>query len=127
MPTSFSNRRVGHHGGMSDQDDFPLSVSESLDSDEVRNADGDEVADPPERWIEAKDDETLDERLAEEEPDVSAGREDSGEAHDSGQGGGLRLESDADLDRIDPEQHGRTKGQIDGTPEDGDSFFSVQE
>ncbi len=54
----------------SDFDDFPLSPSESLDSDEIRNDDGDEVADPPERWIEAKDDETLDERLSDEEPDV---------------------------------------------------------
>jgi len=50
-------------------DDFPLSQSEELDSDEIRNDDGDETADPPERWIEAKDDETLDELLSEEEPD----------------------------------------------------------
>lgn len=99
---------------MSDQDDFPLSTSEELDSDEIRNDDGDEVADPPERWIEAKDDETLAERLSDEEPDV-------GETS----GRGLDDDSDDELDRIDPKEHGRTKGQIDGTPEDGDSFFDI--
>jgi hypothetical protein len=110
-------------------DDNPLDTTESLDSDEVRNDDGDQVADPPERWIEAKDDETLDERLAEEEPDVSEDDEDDeeSEAHDSEQGGGLTLERDDQLDRIDPEEHGRTLGQIDGTPEDGDSFFDIVE
>lgn len=85
--------------------DETLSPSESLDSDEVRNDDGDTVADPPDRWIEPKEDETLDERLAEEVPDVSA---------------------------TDPVEDGpverparRTSGQIDGTPEDGDSFYEI--
>jgi len=109
-------------------DDFPLSQSEELDSDEIRNDDGDETADPPERWIEAKDDETLDERLSEEVPDVSADdEEDDLDTHDSDQGGGLSLTTDDELDEIDPEEHGRTRGQIDGTPEDGDSFFDVVE
>lgn len=114
----------------SDFDDFPLSQSEELDSDEVRNDDGDEVADPPERWIPANDDETLDERLAEEEPDVDADEDaddDATEAHDSDEGGGLELESDDELDRIDTEENGRTLGQIDGTPEDGDSFYDIVE
>lgn len=112
---------------MSDQDDLPLSTSEELDSDEIRNDDGDEVADPPDRWIEAKDDETLDERLADEEPDVLGDDDESSDAHDADAGGGLILESDDDLDRIDPGQHGRTRGQIDGTPEDGESFFDIVE
>ena len=30
------------------------------------------------------------------------------------------------LDRLDPAQHGTERGQIDGTPEDGDSFFDVE-
>lgn len=57
-----------------------LSPSESLDSDEVRNNDGDEVVDPPEGWSgadkfgttprEEQEGESLDQRLAEEEPDV---------------------------------------------------------
>ena len=37
------------------------------------------------------------------------------------------LTSDDELDRLDPQQHGRERGQIDGTPEDGDSFFDVVE
>jgi hypothetical protein len=36
-------------------------------------------------------------------------------------------EPDDELDRIDPEQHGRERGQIDGTPEDGESFYDVVE
>nr|WP_157516925.1 hypothetical protein [Mycobacterium sp. MS1601] len=81
--------------------DQTLSPSESLDSDEVRNDDGDIVADPPEQWIEAKEEETLDERLADEEPDVLTGGED------------------------DARPARRTRGQIDGTPEDGDSFYDI--
>jgi hypothetical protein len=34
--------------------------------------------------------------------------------------------SDA-LDRTDPDVRGVERGQIDGTPEDGDSFFNVVE
>ena len=33
------------------------------------------------------------------------------------------LMSDDDLDHVDPEHHGRDSGQIDGSPEDGDSIF----
>jgi hypothetical protein len=107
----------------SDFDDFPLSESEALDSDEIRNDDGDEVADPPERWIEAKDDETLDERLSEEVSDVTADDDGGGEDgdDDSDAEGGL------DLDRLDPQRHGTERGQIDGTPEDGTSFFDIVE
>ena len=59
-------------------DDNPLTPEEALDSDEIRNDDGDEVVDPPDEWIEAKDNETLDERLAEEVPD-SLGSDADGE------------------------------------------------
>lgn len=106
-------------------DDFPLSPSEALDSDEVRNDDGDETVDPPERWIEARDDENLDERLADEEPDVSPDDIDLRDADDR-----VRRTvsmTDDQIDRLDPEQHGRERGQIDGTPEDGDSFYDVVE
>jgi hypothetical protein len=110
-------------GAMSD--DFPLTPEEALDSDEVRNDDGDEVVDPPERWIDAADDETLDERLAEEEPDVSP---DDIDLRDAGDGDRETVSmSDDELDRLDPQEHGRTRGQIDGTPEDGDSFYDVVE
>lgn len=126
-------------GGMSDStfDDFPLSQSEELDSDEIRNDDGDEVADPPERWIEAKDDESLDERLADEEPDVTVDEPAEGagadgvvapsEAHDSDAGGGLELVTGDELDHLDTQRHGGEAGQIDGTPEDGESLFTVVE
>lgn len=103
-----------------------LDPSESLDSDEVRNDDGDEVADPPEQWIDADDHESLDEKLAAEVPDNSRDDGPSSEAHDSETGGGLEIVSGDDLDRIDPNEHGRKRGQIDGTPEDGDSFFDIE-
>ena len=86
----------------SDNNDDMLDQSESLDSDEVRNDDGDAVVDPPD-----------------DEPSM--------QAHDADQGGALELVGDDELDRIDPNVHGRERGQIDGTPEDGDSSFDVQE
>ena len=100
----------------------------ALDADDVRNDDGDEVVDPPDGWAaadhvaEEPDGESLDEKLAAEEPE----RSDEGEAaaatdDDTG------LLSDDELDRVDPEDHGRDKGQIDGSPEDGDSMFPVVE
>jgi hypothetical protein len=106
-------------------DDFPLSPQEALDSDEVRNDDGDETVDPPERWIDAREDENLDERLADEEPDVRPEDIDLRDADD------LDLQtvstSDDKIDALDPQQHGRERGQIDGTPEDGESFYDVIE
>lgn len=82
--------------------DDTLGPSESLDSDEVRNDDGDAVVDPPDDWIEPETGETLDEKLAAEVPDR--------------------------LPPAPPEQQRparRTYGQIDGTPEDGESFYTV--
>jgi hypothetical protein len=57
-------------------DDNPLDPSESVDSEEVRNADGDEVADPPDKWIDAEQDQSLDDRLAAEIPDGKTPDED---------------------------------------------------
>ncbi len=109
----------------SDIGDFPeeggpgdtLNASEGTDSDELRNDDGDIVVDPPEDWSEAnrfgitareeREGESLDDRLAEEEPDVSA---------DAALGAG------ASDDRGPGRAH---LGQIDGTPEDGDSLYDV--
>ena len=65
-----------------DSDDIPLSPR-SPDSDELRNADGDEVVDPPEEWIDAGENESLDERLAEETPDVSPADIDPRDADDT--------------------------------------------
>jgi hypothetical protein len=95
--------------------DDTLRPAEALDPDEVRNDDGDEVVDPPEHWVAADhiadepDGESLDEKLAAEEPDSSAQPSDGG----------------IELDRINPADHGTDQGQISDTPEDGDSFFPV--
>lgn len=107
-------------------DENPLTPSEALDSDEVRNDDGDEVVDPPERWIDAREDESLDERLADETPDVSPDDIDLRDADDAETRETITT-SDDELDRLYPEQHGRERGQVDGTPEDGESFYDVVE
>lgn len=93
-----------------------LNASEGTDSDELYNDDGDVVVDPPERWSEAnrfgmtareeREGESLDARLAEEEPDVTA--------------------ADVAVEPLDDGPPGRAhRGQIDGAPEDGDSLFEV--
>ena len=94
-------------------DDDTLDPSESTDSDEVRNDDGDTVVTPPDDWSEAnkfgmtareeREGESLDARLAEEEPDVLG---------------------DAVPEERPAQAH---HGQISGTPEDGDSLFDVEE
>jgi hypothetical protein len=95
-----------------DVDPQTLDPSESTDSDEVRNDDGDTVVDPPDDWSEAdkfgmtareqREGESLDDRLAEEEPDVL---------------------NDPGPDAMRPARAHR--GQISGAPEDGDSLFNV--
>ena len=90
---------------------------EALDPDEVRNDDGDEVVDPPDRWAaadkvaEEPEGESLDDKLAAEEPEPAAAVAD---------------ETD-DVDHIDPQAHGTDRGQISGAPENGDSIFPVVE
>lgn len=103
-----------------------LDQSESLDSDEVRNDDGDEVVDPPDRWIDADDHESLDEKLKAEISDTAPDDQPSQDAHDSDEGGALDVVSDDELDHLDPTHYGRDRGQIDGTPEDGESFFNIE-
>jgi hypothetical protein len=112
---------------MKADDDDMLEQAESLDSDEVRNDDGDQVADPPDEWIGADDNDSLADKLVAEVPDDPGSARVSTDAHDAGSGGALGLISDDDLDGIDPAGHGRVSGQIDGTPEDGDSFFNLAE
>ena len=92
-----------------------LSPSEATDSDEVRNVDGDEVVDPPDEWYpadrrgmssdEAAEGESLDDKLAAEEPDT--------------------LPLDDSRTPEEDEFARRHHGQISGSPEDGDSFFNV--
>lgn len=127
LPTGCLARSpTGQSGVVESETNDMLDPSESLDSDEVRNDDGDEVVDPPERWIDAEEHESLEEKLAAETGDCPPDDSPSREAHDSDEGGALDVVSDDDLDRIDPDVHGRERGQIDGTPEDGDSFFDVE-
>jgi hypothetical protein len=93
-------------------DDDTLSPSESTDSDEVRNDDGDIVVDPPDDWSEAnkfgmtareeEEGESLEYKLAAEEPEVPPDAEPPTERPD----------------RVH-------RGQIDGAPEDGDSLYNV--
>jgi hypothetical protein len=109
-----------------DPADFPeeggpgdtLNASEGTDSDELHNDDGDIVVDPPEGWSEAnrfgmtareeREGESLDARLAEEEPDISPDSPDHGAAS------------------LDDGPPGRAhRGQIDGAPEDGQSLYQV--
>ncbi|BBX89817.1 hypothetical protein H5U98_01205 [Mycolicibacterium boenickei] len=65
---------------MSDIENGPddtLSPSESTDSDEVANADGDDVVDPPEHWHgadRADEPESLESKLDAERPDRLAGQ-----------------------------------------------------
>ena len=101
---------VGQHGGMAgdDFDDNPLEPAEQLDSDEVRNDDGDEVVDPPEEWIEARTTKHSTRRLAEEVPDDLGDDEGTklSDADDSDAGGGLTLVSNDELDHMDPSSTG---------------------
>jgi hypothetical protein len=96
--------------------DDTLRPAEALDPDDVRNEDGDEVVDPPEHWAaadhiaEEPEGESLDEKLAAEEPDQTA-----------------VIDETDDVDHIDPEHHGTHEGQVSGTPENGDSIFPVVE
>jgi hypothetical protein len=112
---------------MSTESDFPeeggpgdtLDPSESTDSDEILNDDGDIVVDPPEHWSEAdkfgmtareeREGEPLDQRLAAEEPDV---------LNDVTAG----PSSDDTDDDLPARAH---RGQISSAPEDGDSLFEV--
>lgn len=80
--------------------DNTLGPSESLDSDEVRNDDGDIVVDAPLRWISPKENLTLDKRLAAEEPEFGYTEEPP----------------------LMPRRH---RGQISGSPNDGPSFYGV--
>lgn len=123
-----------------------LSPSEGLDADEVRNDDGDEVVDPPEHWSgadkfgttarEEKEGEPLEQRLAEEEPDIEpeelpdrpvAATPDDELTEEL-------VDEVVDDETIDIEEipgHVESsrvdRGQVSGSPEDGDSLFPVVE
>jgi hypothetical protein len=109
-----------------------LTPMEATDSDDVLNDDGDEVVDPPDDWSgvdkfgmsaqEQAQGESLDQRLAEEVPDITPDDIDLSDAVDV-IGADEALPS-SDFAAVDPGEH---HGQIDGAPEDGDSLFPVVE
>jgi|SRR6185312_7168886 len=107
--------------------DDMLSPEEALDSDEVRNDDGDEVVAPPDEWLDPHDDDSLDERLSAEEPDTSVDTPLSDAAF-TPDGVASRehatKHADAD-DGVIVEDSRVDRGQVDGSPEDGESFFDV--
>jgi hypothetical protein len=100
---------------MPDGPDDTLSPSESTDSDELRNDDGDIVVDPPDDWSaanrpgmtarEEREGESLDDRLAAEEPDT-----------------GVDAVAGSPGDESPSRVH---RGQVDGAPEDGESLYNV--
>ncbi|KSZ60249.1 hypothetical protein RCF27_19720 [Rhodococcus pyridinivorans] len=130
-----------------------LSPSEGLDADEVRNDDGDEVVDPPEDWSgadkfgttqrEEQEGESLDQRLAEEEPDVEPAEpldkpvaatpedeltEDVDEVIDDATTGAPEESKLADeVDGVIVQDSRVDRGQISGAPEDGESIFPIVE
>lgn len=91
--------------------DDTLPPSEATDSDELRNDDGDQVVTAPEQWQPGHGPaaRSLDDKLAAEEPDVAAA---------AGAG------DDRDDQGAPVHRH---RGQIGGAPEDGESFFTVQD
>jgi hypothetical protein len=107
--------------------DEMLSPEEQLDSDEVRNDDGDEVVEAPDTWLDPREDESLDERLAEEEPDTSVDTPLSDAAFlEDGVSRGEHVVKHAEVvEGVIVEDSRVDRGQVDGTPEDGESFFGV--
>ncbi|MBO0679872.1 hypothetical protein JRC04_20585 [Mycolicibacterium sp. S2-37] len=110
-----------------------LRPTEALDADDVRNDDGDNVVDPPDGWSEASQSdalprgeagggESLDHKLAAEVPDAAA----APAADDASTGDTTELPDDQ-IDHVVPGDTGTDAGQVSGTPEDGDSFFTVVE
>lgn len=140
--------------GIEDGPGDTLNPSESLDSDDVRNNDGDDVVDPPDGWSgadkfgttarEEREGESLEEKLSEEEPDVAVEEQRKipiAVTPDDE----LSEEVDRILDEEDAvipvfgrkhaevvegviiEDSRTDRGQIDGSAEDGDSFFTMQD
>ena len=87
------------------------------------------MVDPPDTWIEPREDESLDERLAAEEPDTSAdGPAPDPSTLEDGVSSKEYAVKEADVvDGVIVEDSRVSRGQIDGTPEDGDSFFDVED
>ncbi len=107
--------------------DDTLSPKEALDSDEIRNDDGDDVVTAPDTWLDPREDETLGQRLADEVPDISVDDPVSDVVREDGISSSEFAVKEADVvDGVIVEDSRVSRGQIDGTPEDGESFFDVE-
>jgi hypothetical protein len=108
--------------------DESLTPEEQLDSDEIRNDDGDEVVDPPDTWLDPREDESLDERLADEEPETSVDTPQSDAAFtpDGVASAEFGVKEADVVDGVIVQDSRVDRGQVDGTPEDGGSFFDVE-
>lgn len=116
--------------------DDTLRPAEALDSDDVRNDDGDEVVDPPRDWsqpmktetgVAAEDGETLDDKLAAERPDPALGTPPTGTPAPAHPAGDVKVLPDDEIDQTVRGAHGESTEQVSGGPEDGESFFPVVE
>jgi hypothetical protein len=126
MPTDDAQRPDA--GGPGDT----LDPFEATDSDDIRNDDGDTVVDPPDQWIDPAVHETLDEKLSDEEPDISPdspgpelGEMADGVAQAERDRGVLKHAENVEGVVVEDSRVDRL--QVDGTPEDGESFFDVPE
>jgi hypothetical protein len=112
--------------------DETLDPFEATDSDEIRNDDGDAVVDPPDEWIDPAVHSSLDERLSEEEPDISpvSPQPDVEEMNDGipqAEWDRNQLKHADDVEGVIVEDSRVDRLQVDGAPEDGDSFYNVLE
>ena len=107
--------------------DDMLSPEEQLDSDELRNDDGDEVVDAPDSWLDPREDESLDERLAAEEPETSVDTplSDAAFTEDGISSAEYGVKHADVVEGVIVEDSRVDHGQVGGTPEDGESFFGV--
>jgi hypothetical protein len=124
-----------------------LRPMEALDSDEIRNDDGDETVDPPEGWSEADkltvtpegelEGESLERKLNAEVPDPATEVPDPAAAPvperlETEDDEAVAVEGDvidvADIDQLPADETGGVHhGQVSATPEDGDGIFQVVE
>ncbi|ORV49421.1 hypothetical protein AWC02_06685 [Mycolicibacter engbaekii] len=88
-----------------------LPPEEATDSDELRNDDGDATVTAPDSWQGDYSTlhESLDDKLAAEQPDV------------------IRPPADPAAEVPEEGAGGRHRAQVSGTPEDGESFFTIEE
>lgn len=96
------NPREYDQDTVGDYDENTLDGSEGLDADVISTDGEDLTVVPPEEWISAEENDSLDEKLAAERPDV-----DSPESEDRG----ASAEPHDQIDDLDPEGEIRVLGE----------------